>query len=47
MKNIEFRKKSNAFGRKKFIEEFFGDISSNAEYKCAKILCEKIKTYDS
>ena len=31
------------FIEKKFIKKFFGDITSNAEYKCAKILFEKIK----
>ena len=38
---------SNASSRNKFIKEFFGDISSNAEYNCAKVLFEQIKTYDS
>ena len=34
--------KSNAIQRKNFVRRFFGDITSNAEYKCAKILFEKI-----
>ena len=39
---IENMWKSNTTNRKKFIKKFFGDIASNAEWKCAKILLEKM-----
>ncbi len=40
--DIEKEWKVGAIQRKSFIEEFFGDITSNAEDKCAKIIHKKI-----
>ena len=34
--------KTNATNRNKFVKKFFGNITSNAEYKCAKILYKKM-----